>query len=257
MTILPSDTLSSRRLGESFCRSAIVPALVFFSGCAAVSNDCSNEGRAAVASRPGMVRSNAVGWYGPGVQSRNCEECKRADDFGPDAIPGPPETYVRPWNDAMICSARQQQFLFARHEWYNGGLQPGPEGQRHLNTMAEAMLVAPHQVVVEEEPPLLFQDEAYQDAIARTDALNQQRRAVVVDALLKAGVADAEQRVWLSSIDRVGIHGAEAPRAYNRLIFGGNQQGNQGGGMGGGLGGAMGGGGFGGGGGGFGGGGIF
>jgi hypothetical protein len=257
MTMLPLDISPSNRHREWSRGMAMLPALVLFSGCAAVSNECSNEGQAAVASRPGMVRSNAVGWYGPGKQCRDDGECRRANDLGPDAIPGPPGTYVRPWNDAMICSARQQQFLVARHEWYNGGLQPGPEGQRHLNTMAEAMLLAPHQVVVEEEPTMLFQDEAYQDAIARTNALNQQRRAVVVDALLKAGVADADQRVWLSSFDRVGIHGAEAPQAYNQLIFGGNQQGNQGGGMGGGLGGAMGGGGFGGGGGGFGGGGIF
>lgn len=215
-----------------------IPAIVMVSGCASINNDCSTEGRAEFSGRPGMVRTQPVGWQGPTSQCQDDKECRRADDFGQAAIPGPPGTYVRPWNDAMICSARKSRFLFARHEWFSGGLQPGPEGRMHLNHMAIAMQQSPHQVVVEEETTLPGYDESYEEALVRTAALNAQRRTVVIQFLESAGVADAEQRVWLSSVERVGVYGAEAPGAYNRLIFGGNQQVNQN--QGGGIGGAMG-----------------
>ena len=81
--------------------------------------------------------------------------------------------------------------------------------------------------------------------------MNEHRRQAVIALLVEHGVSDAEERVFVAMLDRVGVHGIEAPRIYNQLLQGGGgQRGGQGG-----SGGSGGSGGFGGGGGGFGGGG--
>lgn len=161
--------------------------------------------------------------------------CDRTKDFGNAAVPAPPGTYVNGWNDAMICSARRQNFLISRHEWFSGGKQLGPEGRQHAQAIAGAMLSKPEQkVLIEAEPVELLNDESYENAITRTDRLNSNRQQLVVQQLLDNGVLDAEQRVVVVPIDRVGLRGVEAPGVYNRLLQGsnGNRNGQGGGGIG-------------------------
>ena len=150
--------------------------------------------------------------------------------------------------------------MVARHEWFSGEDQLGPEGREHVNALADALPYNEHPVVLESEPVALLGDETYDEALTRTAELNESRRHSVIARLAGQGVSDASERVILSPLDRVGVRGAEAPRIYNQMISGfgglgrgrGGQFGNGGGG--GGFGGLGGGGGFGGG---FGGGGFF
>lgn len=196
--------------------------------------------------------------YGTGVAQCSGKAGKRQADIGKAAVPAPPGTYVNGWNDAMICSARRHDFVISRHEWFSGGDQLGPEGRQHVAKLAEVLPRVPDHVIIEAEPTELRSNESIDEALARTAGLNEQRRQDVVQALTDQGVPDAELRVSLAPIDRVGVRGIEAPQVYNQIFMGGFGQGNRGGNGFGGGGGRFGGGGIGGGfGGGFGGGGFF
>jgi len=183
-----------------------------------------------------------------------CDEtCQRPDDCGYASIAAPPGTYVNGWNDAMICSARRYDFVINRHEWFSGGQQLGPEGRQHVAKIGEVLPTRPERVIIEAEPTEIQSRETYEEALARTAQLNEQRRLLIVNNLTAQGVKDAERRVMIAPLDRVGVRGAESPNVYNGLFIrrggrGGGQRG--GGGIGGGQGGG-GGGGFGGAGGGF------
>lgn len=187
-----------------------------------------------------------------GISPCGGKTCERKADIGRSAVPAPPGTYVNGWNDAMIHSAQRHDFVVARHEWFSGGGQLGPEGRQHVARIAEVLPQFPDNVIIEAEPTELRGDETLDEALARTAGLNEQRRNDVVATLANHGVLDAQQRVLLAPIDRVGVRGVEAPRVYNQLLQGGfgGRGGQQGGGIGGG-GAGRGGGGFGGGGGGF------
>ena len=173
-------------------------------------------------------------------------QLKRHPDIGKTAIPSPPGTYVNPWYDAQICSARAYDYVISRHEWFAGGRELGPDGKLHVRKLADGLLSCPEQVILEAEPVIFEGTEALNVAEQRTDELNEHRRQVVIAGLQEHGVSDAADRVFVAPLDRVGVHGIEAPRIYNQLIWGGGGGGQRGG--------QRGGGGFGGGGGGFGGG---
>jgi hypothetical protein len=128
----------------------------------------------------------------------------------------------------MICAGRNSQYVISRHEWFSGGEQLGPEGRIHLRNLSNAMLGNTDPIVVEAEPTELLSGETLDEALARTDDLNQTRVRDIIQTLQEAGVADAPQRVLLSDLDRVGLHGVEAPRVFNRMM-GGRGQGGQGG----------------------------
>ncbi|WP_146509533.1 hypothetical protein [Thalassoglobus neptunius] len=166
----------------------------------------------------------------PGLDSNRgwCEnnDCRRPDDFGPYAVPAPLGTYVNGWNDALICSARDQQYVISRNEWFAGKEQLGPEGREHVIALATALIGHGKIVVVETEPVILEGDESLDDAYKRTAFLNEQRRMNVVAELQRNGLMDADQRVVLSPVRGVGVHGAEAPRIYNQLIDGTGVGGN-------------------------------
>ncbi|QDT35398.1 hypothetical protein [Thalassoglobus polymorphus] len=158
------------------------------------------------------------------------DDCERPADFGLNAIPAPPGTYVNGWADEMICSARRYDFVISRHEWFSGGGQLGPEGRQHIAKIAEVLPTRMEHVILEAEPVELRDKETLDDAVARTDSLNNQRREDLVRILISNGVADADQRVILAPIDRVGVRGIEAPRVYNQLLQGGmGRNGQQGG----------------------------
>jgi len=173
-------------------------------------------------------------------------QLKRHPDIGKTAIPSPPGTYVNPWYDAQICSARAYDYVISRHEWFAGGRELGPDGKLHVRKLADALLSCPERVILEAEPVMFEGTEELDVAEQRNAELNEDRRQAVIATLVEHGVTDAEERVFVAPLDRVGVHGIEAPRIYNQLIRGGGGGGGRG---------QSGGGGFGGGGGGFGGGG--
>lgn len=159
------------------------------------------------------------------------ESCDRGEDIPARAIPAPPGTYVSGWNDAMKATAAQHEFVIERAEWFSGGDRLGPNGQRHLRQLAAVLPQNSEQVIIEAEP-LRFADreQTYDDAQQTTVELNEMRRSVVVAGLTELGVADAESRVVVEPLDRVGVRGIEAPRVFLQGISGGGGRGGRGGG---------------------------
>jgi uncharacterized membrane protein YgcG len=171
----------------------------------------------------------------------------RRDNIPANAVPAIAGTAVNTWSDQMICAARCQQLAIARHCWYAGGSVPGPDGRRQIEAAAGYLRENAGLLLVEAEPVQPGYDESLEEAIARTEVLNHQRRECVVATLTAAGVPSADQRTELGVPRPVGIRGIESPRIYNQLSGGGMGQGQRGGqggmgGMGGGVGGGMGGG---------------
>lgn len=178
---------------------------------------------------------------------------ERGCDFCHGDIPVKPGTYLNQIHQAEIAVARRDRFTISEHEWYQGQEQLGPEGRRHLREVAHLMLESDFPLILEADTVAIDYQESLEEALARSDELNARRKDLLVSELIAQGVPDAENRVILEPVDRVGIRGIEAPGVFSRSIGGGfgGQQG--GGGFGGG---GFGGGGLGGGGGGFGGGGV-
>lgn len=255
MTVFPcsQNTVRLQRLGAALGTLALLGAIT---GCQTssrqVARQCDVSGSGSSCRSGQLAGSSSASTTSSGIRPCGGDECERGADFGQAAVPAPPGTYVNGWNDAMICSARRHDFVISRHEWFSGGGQLGPEGRLHVTRIAEALPQRTEHVIIEAEPTELRGDETLDEALARTAGLNEQRRSDVVAMLIHHGVLDAEQRVILAPVDRVGVRGIEAPRVYNQLLQGGF--GGRGGQRGGGFGGGGGGGGFGRGGGGFGGG---
>jgi hypothetical protein len=246
---------------------AAILSLSVFAGCQSSSgffsstDSCADQGRGS--SGTSDIHNGHL-WFsgqnprrGSGQECRgngNDGVCKRSDTIDRAAVPAPPGTYINQWSDAMICSARHQQLLISRHEWFAGGNELGPEGREHVLQLSELMKGSGYLITIEQEPVQLDYDDTFEEATARVAQLNEQRRDVVVQLMADSGVADADQRVFLLPANGVGVRGVEAPRIYNGLLFGGqgNQQGgsqNGGGNMGagqgmGGVGGGFGGGGI-------------
>lgn len=183
----------------------------------------------------------------------------RAADMPCGAIPAPPGSYVRGYQRAMVSEAEQYHWIVERHEWYGGGESLGPAGRRHVGQLAAEISADPEcptSVVIEASQVFVEPEQTIDAAVAAAATQDETRRQAVVAALFEQGVLDADERVVIEPVDRVGLRGLEAPQVYGQAFSGRGRQGRgrQGGGFGGG-GGGFGGGGFGGGGGGFGGGG--
>jgi hypothetical protein len=161
------------------------------------------------------------------------------DDFCKDAIPIENGTYLRQWNAGQIAEGDTDLLLISEHEWYDNGPRLGPDGRRHTAAIAQALLTGAEQAVVEAADVHVAKGQDIDAAVAAANELNELRRQHVVTQLQEQGVADADLRVVIKPVDRVGLRGIEAPRTYNQLLQGGNQQGQGGrpGGGGGGLGG--------------------
>jgi hypothetical protein len=204
----------------------------------------------------GMGYTNGGAWESPAT-CKNSTGCKNrrtplgganCDDIAAGAIPRPAGTYTCQWQSAQIARATQGKMVVFENEWYLGGQELGPEGQKHIARIAKLISANEYPVVV--EPHFDTQRNAFDES------LNEARRLAVVDRLTRVGVPNPESRVIVGLPEAEGLYGPEAQRYGNMRMMGGfNLLG--GGGLGGGLGGGGGGLGGGGLGGGFGGGGIF
>ena len=198
---------------------SLAALLLAVSGCATTSlsgrSDCRQT-------------AHACDQCGRGNCQRNeCRQndCIRPDDFSAGAVPVKPGTYMNDWSNAMRCAARTDQFVVPRNAWFNGGAELGPEASENMNLLAARLNGGSDHVLLEREPVQPEYTETLADAKSRTNHLNTSRRSAVVAALQTAGVADAESRVHLSTLENVGIRGIEAPRVFNLLFLGGNNRG--------------------------------
>ena len=172
----------------------------------------------------------------------------RCATIPPGAMPPPAGTYACQWQTAQMERGELSKYVVHKYEWQQGGRTLGPEGRRHVEQLARRLPQTSYVVAL---------------SPADDDALNDERRAVLVQHLANAGVADAPNRVVIARPEGEGLYGPESARYGAARALGittTGQQGNQGGGGagsfntnsfgggGGGFGGGGGGGGFGGGG---------
>jgi hypothetical protein len=152
------------------------------------------------------------------------------------AQPAPPGTYINKFIEIQTSIAEADDFVLYKHMWYRAGTELGPLGRYQLDLISRRLANVPFPVVIE---------------TTKNDSLDQQRRDIIVSLLAARGFTDPS-RVIVAFPIAEGLYGDEAPRLYNRLLFGGGQfaggfgGGITGGALGGGFGG-LGGGGFGGG----------
>jgi uncharacterized membrane protein YgcG len=179
------------------------------------------------------------------------EQC----DHSPCAITAPPGTYTRQHLGLEHAKARANESVIRQHEWFDGGDRLGPGGHDHIRKLVAELPQRPYPVIVERQQVMPDErGETIDQAIARTEALDEARRLSVVEALTKAGVPDADAMVVVGNAASENLYGDEGPRIfYQRFLNAGMMnrgtggQGNNGfgggGGMGGGVGGGFGGGG--------------
>ncbi len=131
----------------------------------------------------------------------------------PGALPAPNGSSVRAWFGKQAALAEEDDFVIYSHEWYMGGIQLGPYGQYHVSRIIHRLPSVPFAVIL--------QVDGKPDVI-----LN--RRLVIVNALLHAGITDAEQRVVVDFPKAEGLRGDEIPRVFQRGVGGRGSAGGQG-----------------------------
>jgi hypothetical protein len=203
----------------------------------------------------GVGSTNGGSWQSPaaacntscgkkGCGKKGCKICNGptplcgpdCDDIKLGAIPRPVGTYSCQWQAAQIGRATQGKMVVFESEWYLGGQELGPEGQKHIARIAKQLATNEYPIVV--EPHFDTQRNSFDES------LNEARRLAVVDRLARAGVPTPESRVIVGLPEAEGLYGPEAVRYGTiRLLGGANLLGGGigGGGAGGGVGGGLGG----------------
>lgn len=145
-------------------------------------------------------------------------DCERPCDICPGAVPPPAGTHVRSLQDLQIAHAEEQDFIIYEHHWYQGGTILGPDGRRHVAEIADRLPFVPFPVLIEPDTPNF---NAYPDpetAYAMAAQRDVERRQLVVNALLAAGIVDAEQRVLIAATRPEGLNGNLAPFIFRQLV---------------------------------------
>jgi hypothetical protein len=126
------------------------------------------------------------------------------DVQGPSVLmPEPNGAFVHRMQDVQTGKAQASQYVFFLDEWYLGGTVLGPYGTYHLQHIIPKLPNVPYPVVIQPGPEA---------------ALNESRRQVIVAALVRAGIAEAEQRVIIAFPDAEGLYGEESPRIYYDML---------------------------------------
>jgi uncharacterized membrane protein YgcG len=129
----------------------------------------------------------------------------RCADIPCGAIPRPAGVYSCQWQTEQKLRAEQDKYVIYQYEWYAGGKRLGPDGRRHIETIATRLAAVPYPVIVEKSDD---------------SALDETRRKYVVETLTLLGATDAERRVILGYSEAEGFDGAEAVRLGNRAPSG-------------------------------------
>jgi hypothetical protein len=155
-----------------------------------------------------LPRNNTIRWlprlglFLP-VLLAGCGSLDHCPNIPPGAIPPPTGTHSRRLQDLQANKAEADDFVIYKHEWHMGGNQPGPYGRYHLHLIAQRLPTVPFPVMIQADT---------------SGALNQERRALVVQFLMQAGIADAEQRVVIGFPEAEGLYGEEGERIYPQMV---------------------------------------
>jgi hypothetical protein len=148
----------------------------------------------------------------------------------PTTCPAVTGTYTRQLFDQQAAKAEADDFVIYKNEWYMAGTGLGPFGSYHITEIVRRLGEVPFPVVIQPQ--------------IGDPALDLARRDVIVRALARAGVPDADQRVIIAYPQAEGLLAdIQAQRAYLfmmlpgtysfRLLYGGGGFGLLGGGLGG------------------------
>lgn len=175
--------------------------------------------------------------------------CHHCSDFG-DITPYPLGTISDPVWRTQESNAEASDFVIHEHEWVANSESLNDMGISHLMRIAARSSEVPFPIVVEPSSQSIREATTRHHFPVHNDIeLDMRRRQVIVEALARHNVADAETRVQIGPATAPGFESFEGEDAYNRGMGGFGNGGS--------LGGALGGGGIGGFGGGFGGGGFY
>ncbi|MGO8691924.1 MAG: hypothetical protein ACLQLG_20070 [Thermoguttaceae bacterium] len=139
-------------------------------------------------------------------------ECGSCNDITPGAIPQPNGTYACQWVNAEKARADQDEFVIYRYEWSADALKLTPSGQEHIAQIARALCQVPCPVVIEP---------------SADRGMDESRRAVILDALVRSGSPVNPDRVILARPEAEGLYGDEAPGIARGMLS--NQTSGQGG----------------------------
>jgi hypothetical protein len=124
----------------------------------------------------------------------------RCADIPCGAIPRPAGVYSCQWQNEQKFRAEQDKYVIYQCEWYLGGDHLGPEGRRHVETIAKKLDGVPFSVIIEK---------------SANANLNETRRKYIVATLTSLGVSSAERRVVVDYSEAEGFDGSEAVRLGN------------------------------------------
>ncbi|MEO8493461.1 MAG: hypothetical protein ABI614_00210 [Planctomycetota bacterium] len=143
---------------------------------------------------------------------------------------------------AQEHNAEASDFVLYQHEFKLNEVRLNTAGEDHVKQIAERISNGDNfPVVIERSNTTARLDTDYKFPVHPNPELDMQRRKLIVNALVRLGVPDADERVVVAPAFAEGFQSQEAMSAYGR---GFSLQGGQGGGGFGGGGGGFGGGGF-------------
>jgi hypothetical protein len=142
--------------------------------------------------------------------SGQCLKRDRCTNIAPGALPDPAGDHVHRFEDMQTKNGEAISFVIFLNEWYMGGMSLGPYGGVHLQQIAQLLPGVPYAVII--QPSL-------------DPNLNELRRTLVVERLLKAGIENAEVRVRLEYPQVEGVIGDEAPIIYRNMLRSSQQSG--------------------------------
>lgn len=121
------------------------------------------------------------------------------------AIPVPAGTYLHEYQQTQANLAEADDFVFYRNEWLMDGTELGPAGSDHLTEILPRVGLTPHPVVIEPSD-----DNPQKD---------QERRLVIIDRLIAAGIPSAEELVHIGRPPYVqGTNGEEAEIVRGQML---------------------------------------
>src|ERR1700722_15562202 len=134
-----------------------------------------------------------------------CQEpaphAKHQDDL---VMPAPNGSFVRKFEEVQAGKAKASAYVFFLDEWYMGGTFLGPHGTRHFEALLPSLAETRFPVRIQPDPD---------------PELNEKRRLVIVNALLKEGIAGANERVIVAFPRAEGLNGEESERIYREMLL--------------------------------------
>jgi hypothetical protein len=139
----------------------------------------------------------------PGCASDSHCNVDNCSTIPPGAIPQPTGTFTHNYNQAQAFKAKMDDFVIYNYEWFLGGQELGPYGAFHIRQIIKRLPEVPFPVVIQPDTDVPADDE---------------RRAVIVEYLTRAGIPDADQRVVIGFPEAEGIYGEEGPPIFRQMV---------------------------------------